>query len=585
MLNTPVLSSSRPAQVLEFNDFVNRMRTGAVPIAQEESERLEPEFGALAQLLAEEGQALPEHYLSNLFNAVAADTRNLVLSEIMIIPETLLDKGGTQFNAEMSYDGHSFTFGFEQIFSADETSSVSLPHFAFNAGIMGAVRPYRPEVMLKEFQRLMTAGNHDWLHHYSNVILNSRISKTAGKHATPLHVWRSKNFPYGQDSNPQSYESWLMLEQARIRRTLEEGLEGKKLEKSCDRFFDELARIGREMAKARSVEEAHEAVDYFGTLLGFALMRYVPLNHPLFVQAIEGLREADPSSGVIEEKKDEIKLASTDALERTQRNYAAEGLKLWSRKPDYAMLKTLQIIGIAPWMARLLSPEQNEKSPLAQAQQRADKVGHEMIEAAVATARNEDGVYIFTEEDGGTKEWHIKNHQYHNDDGPACIEKGPDGKTIMEHWYRHGLRYRLIKYDPDETIDQWFDSEGNVNHGTYTFKDGSSHEYWHIDGKSHRTDGPCDVWTDEKGRCEREYWKCWGKPHREDGPACIERYREDGRYKYAEVWYRHGEGYTPSDQELQKWRESEDGRRFSGEEQKPRGDSRKSVKHKPVPKP
>src|SRR5580704_15115877 len=149
-------------------------------------------------------------------------------------------------------------------------------------------------------QTAATSSNHDMQHHFTSTILNPSIAKTAtdDKLPTPEFTsrdWSSKYFNGARrDSDPKSYESWLMLNHARVRRLLEEGPEGDALKQSIDTFFKELKRIGQEMAAAVSPEKAHEAVDYFGTMMIFSLVRSIPLDHPIMEDIINRLHDADP---------------------------------------------------------------------------------------------------------------------------------------------------------------------------------------------------------------------------------------------------------------------------------------------------
>ena len=69
-------------------------------------------------------------------------------------------------------------------------------------------------------------------------------------------------------------------------------------------------------------------------------------------------------------------------------------------------------------------------------------------------------------------------------------------------------------------------------------------EYWYIDGKRHRTDGPAVVWYYESsGQVESEYWWVDGKWHRTDGPARIYYYESSGQVK-SEHWLVNDKWYS-----------------------------------------
>lgn len=64
-------------------------------------------------------------------------------------------------------------------------------------------------------------------------------------------------------------------------------------------------------------------------------------------------------------------------------------------------------------------------------------------------------------------------------------------------------------------------------------------EYWLLNGKYHREDGPANQYWYENGQKEYEGWYLVGKKHREDGSA-IQSWYEDGQKEY-EFWWLNGE--------------------------------------------
>jgi hypothetical protein len=62
--------------------------------------------------------------------------------------------------------------------------------------------------------------------------------------------------------------------------------------------------------------------------------------------------------------------------------------------------------------------------------------------------------------------------------------------------------------------------------------DSDGTQFWLLDGKLHRVDGPAVIWTNGN-----QFWYFRGKKHREDGPAII---WADG----FQDWYLNGKQYT-----------------------------------------
>ncbi len=473
----PVITSvGDEEQLKSFEYFVGDLRADNVAAARDEAQRLSPYFTALSRQMAldvkldpvkaatVEGLTSPE-VLSDIFNAVAVRTKNTILSQILIAPEGLLNQkaavdSNRQFNAHLYYGALNFNFGFMQ--TLGEKGTTTFPILTMNDGVMEGITPFRSQALLESMQAVATAGNHDMLHHYTNVILNPTISqvnrsnKDTPEFVMDPHDWSNQYFRgYTSDSDINSFESWLMLDHLRIRRLMDEGPEGRALEKACDTFFDELGRIGKEMTAATSAEEAHRAVDYLGTMLLFTMMRYMPMDHPLMLHAIERLQQADPDPAALEADGEKIVEGTKAASKRGSytemalMNYKNQGVDLTPEKPDYADLKRLQLIQIAPWIVHLLSPEQ-EKSNLAEmkAEKRVGNANLDMVSTSAAGVWFDmsDGQHTFVKPDGTTVEVWLKDGKYHREDGPAYITVPPQNKGRRdEQWYRNGERFRPDK--------------------------------------------------------------------------------------------------------------------------------------------
>ena len=67
-------------------------------------------------------------------------------------------------------------------------------------------------------------------------------------------------------------------------------------------------------------------------------------------------------------------------------------------------------------------------------------------------------------------------------------------------------------------------------------------EWWYLDGKKHREDGPAWIVYYPNGQVQTEQWWLDGQGHREDGPAWIE-YSKEGQVEI-DTWYLDGQQYT-----------------------------------------
>ena len=62
------------------------------------------------------------------------------------------------------------------------------------------------------------------------------------------------------------------------------------------------------------------------------------------------------------------------------------------------------------------------------------------------------------------------------------------------------------------------------------------HQWWRLNGKWHREDGPAHIDYYESGAVRYQEWSLNGKRHREDGPAVI-RYHKSGAIKSQQYWW------------------------------------------------
>ncbi len=558
----PVIRSLSKVNLESFLGFMERMRTDPGVIADLEVERLAPYIRAFsAQLkkdVAEMGLPASDPQaarllelsepdsLRRLFSASARFNHNTILSEMSIVPENAftnpdIEGGGTQFAGKSSYDGSSFTLGFIQVFeNADKKSSVSLPVFAFDTVMMNFLSMYAPEKLLGAFQTIMTAGNHDMLHHYTSQIINPNITVASVRNSDTqlvsdrLNKWDQDSFSNGSDTLFTSYESWLMMNHARIRKLMEDGPEGDALRSAVNVFFDELKRISGEITALEGEYRSHKVADYFGTLACFAMMRFMPLDHPLINHAIAQLKEADPDTAAITGKAAEIhrKIMDGDLQNYTGQaieNYRAKGFNLIPpRELEYEDLKRLQLLALSPWTANLMSPA-IKTTGLGMTQDKVARVNREMIDASAHAAwfSPKDGLQRIVRRDGTQLEVHFKNGVPHCDDGPA-VTLIRHGYPKVEYWCKNGVIHR----DDGAAIIE-------TSNGV------TSLERFLLNGKYGRKDGGPTVITESglRGRLE-EWLNEKGERDRKDGPAFIH-HSPDGAY--TEQYYLDGKNGREED--------------------------------------
>lgn len=574
----PVFRSSNAEHLALFQAFLDSKRDNPA-LAGQEARRLLPYLSATARQLQEDlagtkralrrdkrlKRLTKPQKLRRVFEAAGKRTGNTILSEIVVMPQELHRKaqqlpGNKSFASSSQYGNCGYTLGFLQIFNNGETQgSVSIPLFAFDDGMMLRVAVHKPEVMLRAFAEVMTCGNHDMLHHYTNETLNTDIAQRFTQNSQlpyrekfGVNEWSKRTFGFSGDSSPKSYESWLMLNHRRMRRQMEETAEGISLWESCTRFFDELERIGKNVESDFGPISAHNVVDYFGTMLCFSLMRFLPLDHPLMDYAIDRLEKADPDTGLVLDKREQVlEGAKNDSnIHGALSNYDARGANLMphnNASADYRAIKRAQVMLLAPWVAHLLSPAQHSTS-LEQMQERVGRVNLDMFSAADFGGRRfiPDGMQEIKWADGGSTRAHYKEGKLHNEGASAVTEISADGSR-HDRWYRDGIMYNdagpawVTKRPDGYSEEKWYDEDGNL-HRKYgpahvrSDPNGEREEVWYSRGEKQRDDGPARVFHTSDGMTIEE-WYSVNSLHREDGPAYVEE-GADGRIK--EAWYRYG---------------------------------------------
>jgi hypothetical protein len=288
-----------------------------------EAARLKPYFGALSAYLARaaDGSATlhdevkathkalnaPDK-LCEMFNGMAKATGNTILSGIAIAPHDIRAEGAPAarlfsdmtLNHSFRYGAYEFRFGFVEVFRDGEkphqaTSSVSVPIFTLEPALLNAIAPHAPEKMLEKLQSVITALNHDMLHHFHSPAINRAIAHNFDPDYREGPVYKEW---FGTPAvGPLRLEPWSQLTHGK---TLKDETLAAGVKKDADIFFDELARISGALPAA----EAAAAADYFGMALLQSFTRALPLTHPLIAHCLERLEQADPLDPAARRRRD-----------------------------------------------------------------------------------------------------------------------------------------------------------------------------------------------------------------------------------------------------------------------------------------
>ena len=351
--------------------------------------------------------------LSRLFMEVATQTNKVMLSEIVIAPSTIYDDNALSqrvfgerrpYSSTSRYGDRKLVFGFDKLYARDDTGkTLSESDFAILAldnDMLKPVVPHGPEKMLRALQAINTLENHDMVHHIhmdDNVPERFLAKKPQGYHMNdPRDVWL-RNFDRDfSDQTPKigDIESWLIMHHAKTLQYMDDA----PLRDDVKTYFDELQRLSsllKESAlassdRAAALKTAHETVDYFNTIMGVSLLRFLPLNHPVLAEAVARVEAADPAPEIVMQQNERTRDALSDhsisyryCYRDIFDNYAAEGYTVVDRNAkefSYAQIKLLELINKESMVVQLIS-KANPRSYLGEIQQKTARRGLEMIDA------------------------------------------------------------------------------------------------------------------------------------------------------------------------------------------------------------
>jgi hypothetical protein len=248
----------------------------------------------------------PEN-LAHIFNETTAVTSNALISEVVIIPSNIYSAGRTQqvfnrsrldvpYNTAFGY----FAFGFFQAYGAEHEQSSTFAIFTLDSDAIAPLLPYDTHKMFAGLQKAMSMVNHDMLHHLTAPIIDPVV---ADKHnqsfsrQLPVYAWADKVRKYGGwggDSEP--YEDLMQIVHENA--VLTSDPDGKKTTAIVDDYFKELTRLCAvalaDATHQKQKDDVREAVNYCALLMGHALTRVYPLNHPVMTNCLDKMLAVDP---------------------------------------------------------------------------------------------------------------------------------------------------------------------------------------------------------------------------------------------------------------------------------------------------
>ena len=237
--------------------------------------------------------------LSGLFNKMAADTGNIVLSEVAIVPsdvweQVTKDKALTSFSRPSDIAGRQYHLGFIQCLRHAEQASIAFPVMVLDKTVMDRIAPYNPSDLLESLAAMATIGNHDVLHGLTSPVLTDEISHAFRKpsYGPVLGEFLKSYLSFsmadreGSDA-PNSYEGWALASHADTYREMRTNGDDRDLDVQVEKYCDALERIDRALEDdGVSPDVRHHYMDYFGTVALFSLVRVLPVDDPLMGRAL-----------------------------------------------------------------------------------------------------------------------------------------------------------------------------------------------------------------------------------------------------------------------------------------------------------
>lgn len=448
MVDAPiVVDATSPKGLRPLLTFIASLECNSnVRVAAEEGKRLAPYFNMMSGYLSDviasstrlatpkEKKAVrdlvkPEN-LAGIFNVVAERTKNTLTSDVAVLPSNIIREGPAahffrdeqQFDAPYDYRGHTFNFGFLQVFEGGKRvarSSTTFPTFLLDEKMIDDAMPYGIQGTLKQFQSVMTLINHDILHHVTSPMVNPIVAHKFSDQRQQESFWESPLGKWGykiDDADPRPddggefYEAWSKAGHSAALLSSGSAGRNKEVRQQLTQYFDDLERIGKSMIAAggnsgEARQRAHDVIDYFGTVMAHALSRSFPLDHPLMKHCIRSLQKADPAPELLPaeclEMMDPDKDVQPSMIAQTIRemtpgvpgmtniieSYRRNGLDILPQNDqplEYASLKLLQLIKVSredidPQVPSPLSTR------MAELQRISGELTLEMFEAAAKT--------------------------------------------------------------------------------------------------------------------------------------------------------------------------------------------------------
>lgn len=322
--------------------------------------------------------------LSVLFDASSSLTKNVILGQNVIIPQSLIEHDSLRqkrengeiasgFMPSTPYGDAAYGLGFLQVKKREPinpyhnqvfggqmkrtVSSVSFPIMTLDDGMLRSTSGHNPARMMTALQDIVTAANHDPVHQLIKALSpNSEIVESIAGSDVTAELDKAVRAYVGMhsDSHPLGYESWAIATHAATWRAMRDTPAGEDLKQSIDTYFDELQRISHALGDDPSMtdERRQTIVDYYSTAVGYALVRLMPVNDPLMLHTLERMesvaplpetvvnapRKTEPEAQAVINLYQDSSVSFFDENQRPQSYTAAKQLQLIEMLPDVTQM-------------------------------------------------------------------------------------------------------------------------------------------------------------------------------------------------------------------------------------------------------
>jgi hypothetical protein len=252
------------------------------------------------------GEVAPDR-IQQIFKDAAAVTRSALISEVVILPSNIYHSPktesmfrGERFDVPYRTAFGGFKFGFFQVSDKTGRQNSTFATFTIDSETIAPLLPQGAQKMFADLQSVMTLVNHDMLHHLTSPILTPTVSDKHDQklvYGLPVHAWGDNVRRYGWGGSTEAYEDLVQITQEHV--VLQGDPKGKKTTAIVDSYFDELTRLRDGALKAATSYDAKDdvrsAVNYCALLMGHALLRVYPLNHPVMTSCLDRMLAVDPA--------------------------------------------------------------------------------------------------------------------------------------------------------------------------------------------------------------------------------------------------------------------------------------------------